>query len=293
MSTSRKTAVITGGNSGVGFETAKVLARDGWRVVITGRDAKKLETAAKKIKLVADNGKGGEVAVRIGDYASFESVRALAAELNKEPKIDVLLNCVGISLNTRKVSRDGNDMMLQVNHLSHFLLTHLLLEKIKASAPARIINVSSRLHRQTRSYGFEDFQFEHTFSTLGAYGRTKLYNLLFTFELAKRLKGTGVTVNAMHPGVLATNIGDFEGILAFIWWLSKFFQKPQILASKVPVFLATSPRLEGVSGKYYATGLHQITPSRLARNEQAAQRLWTMSAELTGLDPKTGQPVSP
>ncbi len=288
MSTNRKTAVITGGNSGIGYQTAKELAKQGWRVVITGRNAEKLENAANKIERLIQKGSGGEIVFRVGDYASFRSVRGLATDLNKEPRIDVLINNIGISLPNHQVSKDGNDMMVQVNHLSHFLLTHLLLDKLKASAPARIINVSSKLHRLAVGYGFDDFNMEHSFSTLPAYGRTKLYNLLFSFELAHRLKGSGVTVNALHPGIIATNIGDFKGILGFVWLLSKLFQKPSFMAARVPVFLATSPKLDGVTGKYFSRGLRPVTPSRLARNKQAAQRLWIMSAKLTGLDPETG-----
>ncbi len=283
MSGTAKTAIVTGANAGIGYWTSKVLAQRGWYVIMTGRNSQKLEHAANTIKQSITNDKGGEVTVRLGDYADFGSVRNLAAELKAEPKIDVLINNVGISISKHEVTKDGNDMMLQVNHLSHFLLTNLLLDKLKQSAPARIINVSSRLHRLARGYGFDDFQMERSFGLLDAYGRTKLYSLLFTYELSRRLTGTNATANALHPGIVHTDIGDFDGILSILWPLTKVLQRPKSWGSRVPVFLATSPEVEGVTGKYFSTALREVTPTRLAQNDQAAQRLWDMSTKLVGL----------
>ena len=155
-----KTAVVTGGNSGIGFETARELARRGWRVIITGQDAAKLRAAAEAI--------GPAASAQVADFASFAEVRGLGAALNSEPRIDVLVNNVGVALSRQRQSRDGNDMMLQVNHLSSFLLTSLLLDKLKASAPARIVNVSSRMHRNARDFGFDDFQFARSYSVAKA-----------------------------------------------------------------------------------------------------------------------------
>lgn len=284
MNEPRNTVVITGGNSGIGFETAKVLARRGWRVIITGRNQQRLEAAATKIASVISRHPGGEVEYRIGDFANFASVRSLAEQLNQEPRIDVLINNAGISIDQKLVTEDGNDMMLQVNHLAPFLLTNLLLDKLKASNPARIVNVASRLHRQADSHGFDDFQMEHSFATLRAYGRTKLYNILFTRELARRLEGTGVTANALHPGILATQIGDFTGLMALAWNLSKVFQLPQSMGARVPVYLASSPKVEGVTGKYFSRGLRPVSPAQLAQNDHAAERLWKISAKIVGLE---------
>jgi len=192
-----KTAVVTGGNSGIGFETARELARRGWRVIITGRDAAKLRAAAEAI--------GPAAYVQVADFASFADVRGLGAALDNEPRIDVLLNNVGVALSRQQQSRDGNDMMLQVNHLSSFLLTSLLLDKLKANAPARIVNVSSRMHRNARDFGFDDFQFARSYGVAKAYSRTKLYNVLFTRELARRLAGSGVTANAGRWAVAETS----------------------------------------------------------------------------------------
>ena len=275
-----KTAVVTGGNSGIGFETARELARRGWRVIITGQDAAKLRAAAEAI--------GPAASVRVADFASFAEVRGLGAALNSEPRIDVLVNNVGVALSRQRQSRDGNDMMLQVNHLSSFLLTSLLLDKLKASAPARIVNVSSRMHRNARDFGFDDFQFARSYGVAKAYSRTKLYNVLFTRELARRLAGSGVTANALHPGMIQTDIGkdgDLRGIAGFLWpLLQRLSGRPIGEASRMPVYLATAPELEGVTGKYFTTG-RAAEPSALAQDDAAATRLWEMSERLVFPNP--------
>ena len=275
-----KTAVVTGGNSGIGFETARELARRGWRVIITGQDAAKLRAAAEAI--------GPAASVQVADFASFAEVRGLGAALNSEPRIDVLVNNVGVALSRQQQSRDGNDMMLQVNHLSSFLLTSLLLDKLKASAPARIVNVSSRMHRNARDFGFDDFQFARSYGVAKAYSRTKLYNVLFTRELARRLAGSGVTANALHPGMIQTDIGkdgDLRGIAGFLWpLLQRLNGRPIGEASRMPVYLATAPELEGVTGKYFTTG-RAAEPSALAQDDAAATRLWEMSERLVFPNP--------
>jgi len=275
-----KTAVVTGGNSGIGFETARELARRGWRVIITGQDAAKLRAAAEAI--------GPAASVQVADFASFAEVRGLGAALNSEPRIDVLVNNVGVALSRQRQSRDGNDMMLQVNHLSSFLLTSLLLDKLKASAPARIVNVSSRMHRNARDFGFDDFQFARSYGVAKAYSRTKLYNVLFTRELARRLAGSGVTANALHPGMIQTDIGkdgDLRGIAGFLWpLLQRLNGRPIGEASRMPVYLATAPELEGVTGKYFTTG-RAAEPSALAQDDAAAKRLWEMSERLVFPNP--------
>ena len=274
----QKTAVITGGNSGIGFATARELARGGWRVIITGRDEAKLRAAADEI---------GGVELRVADFASLGEVRQLAAQLNAEPRIDVLINNIGIALSGRRVTQDGNDMVLQVNHLSPFLLTSLLIDRIKASAPARIVNVSSRAHRSARDYGFDDFQFARSYNVGKAYARTKLYNVLFTRELARRLAGSGVTVNALHPGVIRTQIGhdgDLKGIAAIVWpVLQRWRGAPPEAGARVVLHLATAPGLDNVTGKYFSTSLRETAPSALAQDDAAARRLWDMSEGIVGL----------
>jgi NAD(P)-dependent dehydrogenase (short-subunit alcohol dehydrogenase family) len=274
-----KTAVVTGGNAGIGLATAREMARQGWRVIITGRDAGKLRAAAAGI--------GAEAWV--ADYASLDEVRALAQSLKAEPRIHMLVNNIGVSLSRRQKSRDGNDMMLQVNHLGAFLLTNLLLDKLKASAPARIVNVSSRMHRGARDFGFDDFQFERSYSVQKAYARTKLYNVLFTRELARRLAATGVTANALHPGMIRTQIGhdgDLSGLAGIVWpLLQRWRGEPVEAGARVVMHVVAAPELDGVTGKYFSTNLRETEASALAQNDAAAKRLWEMSETLVGLSP--------
>jgi NAD(P)-dependent dehydrogenase (short-subunit alcohol dehydrogenase family) len=274
-----KTVVITGGNSGIGFETARELARRGWRVIITGRDEAKLRAAADTI---------GNAAIQVADFASFAQVRALGAALNGEPRIDVLINNIGVSLSRRQTSRDGNDMMLQVNHLSPFLLTNLLLDKLRANAPARIVTVSSRMHANVRDFGFDDFQFARSYGVATAYARTKLYNVLFTRELARRLAGSGVTANALHPGMIRSQIGkdgDLGGLAGLVWpLLQRWKGRPIEEGARVPLHLATAPEIDGVTGKYFTTNLQAVVPSALAQDDAAAKRLWEMSERLVAQD---------
>jgi NAD(P)-dependent dehydrogenase (short-subunit alcohol dehydrogenase family) len=281
----RKTAVITGGNSGIGFETAKGLLRLGWRVVITGRSEERLSGAAAA--LAGEAGKaGGEVAWRRGDFTSFASVRALAEALAQEPKLDALINNAGVVLSQQRRTEDGNDAMVQTNHLSSFLLTNLLLPKLRASAPARIVIVASRMHQRARAYGFDDFQFEHDYNPLVAYARTKLYNILFARALARRLEGTGVTANALHPGGIRTRIaldGDINWYSDLIWRLIRLTQDPQEKGAVAPLRLATASELATVSGRYFGKDGYEAELAPLARDEAAAERLWSISATLTGV----------
>lgn len=272
-----RTAVVTGGNSGIGLETARELVRRGFAVIVTGRNEDGLRAAAQETG----------AAYRVADFASFADVRALAQSLNAEPRIDVLVNNVGVSLSRRQVTRDGIEAMLQVNHLSHFLLTNLLLDKLKVSAPARIVTVSSRMHYRARDFGFDDFQFARSYGVAKAYARTKLYNVLFTRELARRLAGTGVTANALHPGLIRTQIGrggDLSGLASIVWpLLQRYRGRPAEEGARVPVHLAVAPELEGVTGRYFSTDLKAREPSPLALDDAAARKLWEMSARLTGL----------
>ena len=277
-----QTAIVTGANSGIGFETAKGLAALGWRVVVTGRDAGRLDEA----RLAIVEATGGEVAARVGDFASLASVRALADALRAEPRIDLLVDNAGIALGLKRTSADGHDMMLQVNHLAPFLLTNLLLDNIRASAPARILVVASRSHVAARDHGFDDLDFGRGFDPAQAYARTKLYNVMFARELARRLAGTGVTVNALHPGEIRTRIGldgDFAGPLQLLVRIGHLFMRPQSEGARVTLHVATAPELEGVTGQYFTTRLVPEEPSQLARDDAACRRLWELSAALVGL----------
>lgn len=282
MAPSRNTAVVTGGNSGIGFETATALARLGWRVVMTGRSAERLAAAREAIRRET----AADIDTAIGDFASLASVRALASRLGAEPRIDVLLNNAGIALATRRTTADGFDMMVQVNHLAPYLLTRLLLPRLVASAPARIVVVASRAHFGAKSFGFDDFQFERSYDLVEAYARTKLYNVLFARELARRLAGTGVTANALHPGEIRTRIGldgDFAGPLQLLIRFAHLFMRPQSEGAKVTTYVATAAELAGVSGQYFTTDLKAEQPSQLALSDAGARQLWEVSAGLVGL----------
>jgi NAD(P)-dependent dehydrogenase (short-subunit alcohol dehydrogenase family) len=283
MAPPRKTAVVTGGNSGIGFETARALARLGWRVVVTGRSAERLAAARDAIRAET---RAADIDFAVGDFASLEAVRALAHHLELEPRIDVLLNNAGIALATRRTTADGFDMMVQVNHLAPYLLTRLLLPRLVASAPARIVTVASRAHFGAKGFGFEDFQFERSYDLVEAYARTKLYNVLLSRELARRLVSTGVTANALHPGEIRTRIGldgDFAGPLQLLVRFAHLFMRPQSEGAKVTTYVATAPELAGVTGAYFSTDLKAEQPSRLARSDSGARRLWEISAGLVGL----------
>ena len=283
MTSDRKTAIVTGGNSGIGFVTARELVRLGWRVVLTGRNPAKLEAAVRQL---ASTGPG-EASHRVADFASFADVRRLAAQLSEEPRIDVLLNNIGIALTRKETTRDGHDLVLQVNHLSPFLLTNLLRGKLEASAPSRIVTLSSALHMGARSHNFDDFEFQRSYSWSRSYAVTKLYNVMFTREMAARLRGTGVTANALHPGAIQTalgadgEVGGLTGLLFPIVKARAF--RPLDEGARVPLFVATAPELATTTGAYFSTGLRAEEPSLLASDPAAARKLWEMSTDATGI----------
>jgi NAD(P)-dependent dehydrogenase (short-subunit alcohol dehydrogenase family) len=279
-----KTVVITGGNSGIGLETAVGLARMGANIIITARDPEKGKQAVQDIK---DRGATDAVDLVVFDLASLRSVRAGAAELlDRCPRIDVLVNNAGLVLTTRGETEDGFETTFAVNHLGPFLLTNLLLERIKASAPARIVNVASTAHKGARKgMDFDDLQATKRYSGMRVYSASKLANILFTVELARRLEGSGVTANSLHPGTVRTGYGrdgDTSGILGIgIKIAAPFFLTPTKGAA-TSIYLASSPDVDGVSGEYFVK-CKPRTPSKAARDTAAARRLWDESATLVGL----------
>lgn len=277
-----KTVIITGGNSGIGKETAVALAAAGAQTVITARDRAKGEAAIEDIRTRAAG--GGEVGLVVFDLSRLASVREGAAELLERcGRIDVLVNNAGLVLSARQQSADGFEMTFAVNHLGPFLLTELLLDRIKASAPARIVNVSSTAHKQARrGLDFADLQSTTGYSGMQVYGRTKLENIYFTTELARRLEGTGVTVNSLHPGTVATGYGrdgDTTGLLGLGLKLAPPFLLNAEQGARTSVYLASSPEVEGVTGKYFVR-CRARTPSAAARDDSAARRLWEESEKL-------------
>ena len=277
---SGRVSLITGGNSGIGKATALGLAKLGSSVVIVSRDKDKGEAALIEIR-----GKSGNrnVDMMVADLSSQDSVRELAHDFKgRRRKLHILINNAGVILPRRVVSVDGLEATFATNHLGHFLLTNLLLDVLKASAPSRIINVTSSAHYGTE-VNFDDLQGEKKYSTYVAYSQSKLANVLFTYELARRLDGTGVTVNCLHPGVVRTGFGKDQGGLLNIGFriISPFMMSPD-KAARAEIYLAASPELEGVTGKYFSKG-KSAKSSRESYDEHAAERLWNLSAELTKL----------
>jgi NAD(P)-dependent dehydrogenase (short-subunit alcohol dehydrogenase family) len=282
-----KTVVVTGGNSGIGFETASALAAMGARVVVTARNADKGRAALAAIAQRV----GGEAQVQlvVFDLADLSSVRRGAAEvLEQAPRLDVLVNNAGLVLSERSETVDGFEATFATNHLGPFLLTNLLLERIVASSPARIVNVASTAHSAARKgIPFDDLQSEKKYATMRVYGQSKLANILFTQELARRLTGTGVTANSLHPGTVRTGYGadgDARGLLAFgIKISSPFFLSPA-KGARTSVYLASDPAVAGISGEYFVK-CKPKQPKPQARDPEAARRLWQVSEELVGLTP--------
>lgn len=263
-----KTCLITGANSGIGLETARGLAQRGARVVMVCRDLRKGEAARRDIMATTGN---GMIDLLIADLASLSSVRQLAEQVNaRYPQLHVLIHNAGLMSKHREVSADGFEMQFAVHHLAVFLLTDLLLDLLKKSAPARIINVSSMMHKLGKIQ-FDDLQCTHKFGAYRSYGQSKLAMLHYTYELAARLSGTGVTVNALHPGAVATNIGMPA-------WLNPFLATPE-QGARTTLYLATAPEVERVTGKYFVSS-KEARSSRASYDRTIGARLWTITEQL-------------
>lgn len=284
-----KTVLITGGTSGIGRATAVGLASMGARVGITGRDRDRADEAAAAISRGSSN---ATVDVFVADMSSQAEVRRLAGEiLAAYPRLDVLLNNVGGSWDTRHVTADGLEHTFALNHLAPFLLTDLLLERLKEGGHARVVTVSSGAHTAGR-IDFEDLQGERSWSSSRAYSQSKLASVLFTHELARRLRGTAVTANALHPGVVRTSFGaEDPGAVqrVFVPFMRPFMRSPAQGAA-TSIHLAASPDLVHVTGQYFANGMPKRS-SKASYDEAVAARLWQVSADLVGLDGRRHAPV--
>ena len=279
MQLTGRTVLVTGGNTGIGRETVRALAGLGATVVLTARDP------AKGLAAVADVDRtsgGPPVACMVLDLASLASVRSFAAEfLERYDTLHVLVNNAGLVLSDRRETAEGFEMTFGVNHLGPFLLTDLLLDRLRASAPARIVTVSSDAHRMANGLDFDDLQATTGFRGMSAYARSKLANLWFTTELARRLEGSGVTANAVHPGVVRTAFGrggDTRGV-ALLYRLAGPFMRTPARGARTTVYVASAPELEGVSGCYFADSRPQA-PSPAALDPVSAARLWAVSEDL-------------
>jgi len=277
-----KTCLITGATSGIGKEIASGLARMGATVVIVGRSREKTESTVSEIK--SKTGRSNGVSSLAADLSSQSSIRQLAKDyVVAHSKLDVLVNNAGIFSSKRITTIDGIESTFAVNHLAPFLLTGLLIDIIKASAPARIITTSSVAHKGVH-IDFDDIQFERkSYRGFTAYSQSKLANILFTKELARRLERTGVTANCFHPGVVRTHL--IEGSNPWQYKLVSstaglFFLTPE-KGAETGVYLASSPEVEGVTGKYFAKR-RQEEPSADANDMNGAARLWDLSEQLSG-----------
>jgi retinol dehydrogenase 14 len=275
-----RTVLVTGGTGGIGRATALGLAAMGAHLAITGRDRGSTQGVAGELRAAG----GGQVEVFVADLSSQSQVRRLAEEaLQRLSRIDVLVNNVGGHWNTRHVTADGLERTFALNHLAPFLLTNLLLDRLQQSAPARVVTVSSNAHAQGR-IDFDDLQGERSYSGARAYSQSKLANVLFTYELARRLPATSVTANALHPGVTRTSFGaeDPGGVQRLLVPLMRPFMKAPAQGAATSIHLASAPDLEQVTGRYFANSKPKRSSKR-SYDEAAAARLWRVSADLVGL----------
>ena len=272
-----RVSIVTGPTSGIGRATALGLARLGATVVLACRDVQKGEATRQEI---LSHGEDTEVGVQRLDLGSFNSIRSFVASFGaRHAKLHVLVNNAGIFTRDRRLTEDGLESQFQVNYLGHFLLTHLLMNTLKGGAPSRIVNVSSEAHRGAR-IEFDNLRGDRAYSGYRAYGQSKLAQILFTHELARRLEGTGVTVNALHPGVIRTNLGTGEYPRAFNL-VRLFFKRPE-RGARTSIHVATSPALERVTGKYFKDSA-EARSSNASHDPDAERRLWDASLHLAGL----------
>jgi NAD(P)-dependent dehydrogenase (short-subunit alcohol dehydrogenase family) len=275
-----KVCLITGATSGIGEVTARELARMGCSVVITARNQRKTDISVDKLR--AESG-SLKIDGLVADLSSQDQVRNLAAEFkHKHNRLDVLINNAGAIYLRRSLSQDGIEMTIAVNHLAPFLLTNLLLETLINSTPSRIINVASNSH-EGQEILFDDLESRQSFGFMRAYGRSKLANVMFTFELSRRLAGSGVTVNAVHPGLVGTNMGSNNGWLVrlFLPLFRLFSLKPEV-GAETSIYLASSPDVEEISGKYFYQK-QVVSSSQYSLDEVKARQLWEVSEKMTGL----------
>jgi NAD(P)-dependent dehydrogenase (short-subunit alcohol dehydrogenase family) len=275
-----KVCLITGATSGIGKATAMGLASMGASVVMVGRDRGRGEAALTEIKEGSAN---ASVDLMLADLSSQEEIRRLADEFKEAyPRLDVLVNNAGVIRSKRVTTADGIEMTFAVNHLAYFLLTDLLLDVLKASAPSRIVNVASEEQRNG-TIDFDDLQGENGYKGARAYSQSKLANVLFTYELARRLEGTGVSANCLHPGVVGTNLGSgVSGVFGFtVRALTPLMKSPE-KGAETSVYLASSPDVEGLSGRYFVKKA-EARSSEVSHDQRLARRLWGVSADLTNL----------
>jgi retinol dehydrogenase 14 len=276
-----KTVLVTGSTSGIGKATAVALAAMGADLAITGRDRGRTENTARELRAAG----GAQVEVFVADLSSQAEVRRLADEvLRTLPRVDVLVNNVGGYWNTRHVTADGLERTFALNHLAPFLLTSLLLERLTQDAPARVVTVASGAHAQGR-INFDDLQGARSYSGSRAYAQSKLANVLFTYELARKLQGSRVTANTLHPGVVRTSFGaeDPGGVQRLLVPLLRRFLKAPARGAATSIHLASASDVAHLSGRYFTDSRPRRSAER-SYDQAVAARLWQVSADLVGLN---------
>lgn len=275
-----KTVVVTGGTSGIGQVAAERLAGKGARIVLVARDKARGEVTLKRLRDVAPD---AAHSVHYGNLSEISEMKRLGAEIAAaEPRIDVLVNNAGALFNTRKLTGDGLEYTFATNHVAYFVMTECLRPRLQAAGKARIVSTASDAHKGAK-LDFDDLQSAHGFSGFAVYGRSKLCNVLWTRELARRLEGTDVTANCLHPGFVATRFGDQSGgLLAPAVRIAKNFAISPEKGAETIVYLASSPEVEGANGGYFYK-CRPATPAKEVQDDASARRLWDVTAKLTGL----------
>jgi len=275
-----KVVVVTGATSGIGEVAADRLAQKGARIVFVARDRERGEAARKHFRAIAGQ---SDHTVHYADLTKLADQKRVAKEIaDSEPQIDVLINNAGAMFGSRQVTEDGLEKTFALNHMSYFTVTNILLDRLKATPGARIVSTASGAHVGNK-LNFDDLQSEKSYSPFAVYGRSKLMNILFTRELTKRLAGTGVTANCLHPGFVGTRFGDESGgLMSWVIKLGKNFALTPEQGAETIIYLASSDDAAGKSGGYYDK--KQLTaPSRAAQSDADAKRLWDISAKIAGM----------
>ena len=275
-----KVVVVTGATSGIGEVAADRLAQKGARIVFVARDRERGEAARKHFRAIAGQ---SDHTVHYADLTKLADQKRVAKEIaDSEPQIDVLINNAGAMFGSRQVTEDGLEKTFALNHMSYFTVTNILLDRLKATPGARIVSTASGAHVGNK-LNFDDLQSEKSYSPFAVYGRSKLMNILFTRELAKRLAGTGVTANCLHPGFVGTRFGDESGgLMSWVIKLGKNLALTPEQGAETIIYLASSDDVAGKSGGYYEK--KQFTaPSRAAQSDADAKRLWDISAKIAGM----------
>jgi NAD(P)-dependent dehydrogenase (short-subunit alcohol dehydrogenase family) len=276
-----KVIVITGATSGIGLVAAEELAGMGARLVLVARNRVRGERALNRLRQISPD---IPHTVHYGDLSRVADMKRVAADIAAvEARVDVLINNAGALFNSRQTTEDGLELTFATNHMSYFVMTHGLRDRLRAAAPSRVVNTSSDAHKRTR-LDFNDLQSANRYRGFPVYGRSKLCNILYTSELARRLEGTGVTANCLHPGFVDTRFGDESGgLFAYLVKAAKLFAISPEKGAETIVYLASSKDVEQTTGKYFYK-CREATPTKEARDQEAAKRLWMETARLAGIE---------